>query len=430
MNIKYRAQFLYCRLLVIAFLCFSLVSFYPKSAGADCQSCICIFVMEPLVLREAIRENHDDTRDHVVDEFEDHRNDYMVGYFFSRLLLPNFMLMTEQLVTTAMHQMFILGTFFDAREELEFQRLVQKKTAEAHKDYHPSTGMCTIGTMSRSLAASQRRGELMAHALSERSKDRQLGNRGSVGALARGHDINFRFSQVRSRYCNPQEQAGELTMTCSGTPPVTINKDIDYTRTLDTPLTVGMDPDDTAITDNDEVDIIALGTNLYAHHAPQQIAEALLEREDNQHALLDLRQLLAKRSVAEHSFNTIVGMKTEGSSVAEETGTYMSTIFRQLGLEEEGDIEALLGERPSYHAQMEVLTKKLYQRPAFYTNLYDKPANVLRKGAALRAIGLMQNMDRFKSQIRSEMLLSVMLELDILKEQERVQARLDALGDE
>ena len=70
---------------------------------------------------------------------------------------------------------------------------------------------------------------------------------------------------------------------------------------------------------------------------------------------------------------------------------------------------------------MELLNKKIYQRPEFYTNLYDKPANVDRMRAAMRSVGLMQKWDMFNSRLRSEMLLSVAAELELAKEQERVQ---------
>ena len=73
---------------------------------------------------------------------------------------------------------------------------------------------------------------------------------------------------------------------------------------------------------------------------------------------------------------------------------------------------------------MELLTKKIYQRPDFYTNLYDKPANVDRIRASMRSIGLMQKWDMFNSRLRSEMLLSVAAELELAKEQDRLQRQM------
>ena len=69
----------------------------------------------------------------------------------------------------------------------------------------------------------------------------------------------------------------------------------------------------------------------------------------------------------------------------------------------------MLGENPSYYAQLEILAKKIYQSPDFYANLYDKPANVERKSVALKAIELMLDRAIYESQIRQEMTMSVLL---------------------
>ena len=57
-----------------------------------------------------------------------------------------------------------------------------------------------------------------------------------------------------------------------------------------------------------------------------------------------------------------------------------------------------------------------YRDPAFYAKLYDNPANVLRQQASMQGIGLMQQRDLFESQIRSEMLLSVLLETKLAED--------------
>lgn len=90
----------------------------------------------------------------------------------------------------------------------------------------------------------------------------------------------------------------------------------------------------------------------------------------------------------------------------------MKAFIRELGLPgmTDAEIHAYLGERPSYYAQMEVLTKKIYESPNFYTNLYDKPENVDRIGAAIDAIGLMSMRDRFDSSLRREMLTGLLVE--------------------
>jgi hypothetical protein len=70
---------------------------------------------------------------------------------------------------------------------------------------------------------------------------------------------------------------------------------------------------------------------------------------------------------------------------------------------------------------MELLTKKLYQRPEFYTNLYTSDANIARTQATMRAVGLMQNFDMFKSRLRNESMMAVLVELELETEQKAIE---------
>ncbi len=146
---------------------------------------------------------------------------------------------------------------------------------------------------------------------------------------------------------------------------------------------------------------------------------------------MDARAVLAKRSVAENSFNAITSMKASGTDASRE---YLEVVLEELGASKDGkttynvsEINRLLGIdaegkkiAPSYYAQMEILTKKIYQNPDFYTNLYDKPANVDRKHVAMQAIGLMQKFDLYKSYLRTEANISVLLELAVQDLQDKV----------
>jgi hypothetical protein len=55
----------------------------------------------------------------------------------------------------------------------------------------------------------------------------------------------------------------------------------------------------------------------------------------------------------------------------------------------------------------------------------DKPVNVQRQFAAMQSFGLMQQRDVFESLIRSEMILSLIVEMEVAKYQDDVQRRLD-----
>ncbi len=161
---------------------------------------------------------------------------------------------------------------------------------------------------------------------------------------------------------------------------------------------------------------------------------------------MDVRAIAAKRNVIENSFNAIVGMKALGSEDSINTMNFSRRVLEQLGISDINDQLSMLGgnevsysgvgttmaptSRPSYYSQMQLLSQRVYQNPEFLIDLYDKPANVARKDVAMQAIGLMLDRDMFDSELRSEMNMAIMLELEIMKYQTDLQNRLNALKDE
>ena len=367
-------------------------------------------------------------------------------------ILPAMLLFADQMSAVAMNQTAIVGTLFDAKNQLETQRTLQKISARTHKDYHPSLGICTFGTAVKSLAASERKSEFAAHVMSQRFQDRMHGNANSAAAKGPAMDRPSRLNQYREHFCDPADQNAGLKQLCDDGAAVAerSNKDIDFTRTIDFPWTLDIDFTDTKLTNNEE-EVLALSDNIYGHEVFTRIAGTSVSEggliPDNskdqftaihQH-YMDARAILAKLSVAQNSFNAITSMKASGTESSRE---FLAEILTQLGIS--GDINGLsnvdrmLGHNsgtppsgqpskdsipPSYNAQMEVLTKKIYQNPDFYTNLYDKPANVERKKVAMQAIGLMQKFDLFKSYLRYEASLSVLLEMAVIDLQEKIELK-------
>ena len=65
----------------------------------------------------------------------------------------------------------------------------------------------------------------------------------------------------------------------------------------------------------DELDIMALGNNLYGHDVlSRNFGRANVKNEDLAARYHKIRSVAAKRSVAENSFNNIVGLRSQGSS--------------------------------------------------------------------------------------------------------------------
>ena len=265
-------------------------------------------------------------------------------------------------------------------------------------------------------------------------------------------DTKTRVIAFRENFCEPTDNAGQLNNLCTGAtaPRETINKDVDFTRTVDSVLTMDLDfsadsalgsPDITP----DETAAFAMMANLFANRTMPAMGDRILadtqgNPREAAYKYMDLRSVTAKRSVAQNSISAIMAEKASGDKHIE-YAPFLKSAIEELGVEEipasapggagavsvEEQLNFLVGDNPSYFAQMEVLTKQLYQNPVFFTELYDKPVNVLRKRAAIRAIGLMQDRDFYNSLLRSEAVLSVALETMLTEEHDRVYRNLEKL---
>lgn len=430
-------------LLLNLIIILSLIGFSEK-AHAFCSVCGCGPCIGDVNLcsqqcGQCSKTQGPDTEQHFTDELENHII-WMVETFYRDTaqgtppgLLAAIMLMTEQLTTNAMLQVEIIGSLFDAKHQLETQRLFQTLTARAHKDYHPSEELCVVGTAARPLAASERKADLVSTAISKRSVDRQLLSKHTIEMTdGIATDQRSRLAQFIKRYCNPNDNSGNLDLLCKkgGANNAYKNKDINYTSTIDLPLTLDIDFTDPGVT-HDERAVFALTANLIGHESmPNVPADTLITKDGlpaygpSALAYLDSRALVAKRSVATNSLAAITALKSNGNPEAK---PFIYALIQELSPDRFSakDIKDLIGENPSYYAQMDVLTKKIYQNPKFYSDLYDKPANVLRKEVAIQATELMQKRDIFRSFLRSEATLAVMLETALLKEQEKIANELN-----
>lgn len=356
---------------------------------------------------------------------------WLVWFFINDYINRALMLMTQQLVSIAMQQVMIIGTYFDADIQRETMRSFQIKANEAHQDYYVSAEMCSFGTITKALGSSEQRGIHNANHLAQNFLDRQLLNRNSISAEGRITDRRARLRQFKDSFCDPTDHDNVLDVVCTAGPvaPERKNKDIDYVETLYMPYTLDINYDDGAAPTDDEENVMALANNIYGARPLPYLTSEILKVKDNQRHILDYRAVVAKRAVAYNSYNALVAMKSPGANTVDgNPAPYMYFLLDEFQIPQD-EIETMIGEFPSYYAQMDFLTKKLYQYPEFYTNLYDKPANVERKAAALNAIDSMQAMDNFDSQLRFETMLSVLLEMKVRERQLDVEDDIEAMVD-
>lgn len=394
-----------------------------QDPGPSCSVCNCN------ECPKEINQNHKQIRAHVTSEFEQHRS-WIVTTFWIDLIVPALIYMTDELTANMVQQVQIIGAFFDAKHQLETQRLFQSMTAQAHKDYHPSEELCMFGTNVQSLAASEKKSKIVKSAMANGMIARQLSSGQNLAFDGPESDRKSRLKQFINKFCRRSDNGGNLSKVCAGggQNPAQENMDVNYTSALENKLTLEVDFSNEGGSDltEDEENIFALGANLFGHEVLPNISGYILasnpdEVFDIASYYLDMRAVVAKRSVAQNSFANIVALKAEGDG---ETAPFLKAILKEAGVNEQ-DIEARLGEKPSYFAQMEVLTKDIYQNPSFYANLYDKPVNVERKGIALQAIELMQDRDIYQSLLRSEAVLATLIETTLLREHSRITAELE-----
>ncbi len=345
--------------------------------------------------------------------------------FWQRHMLPLFMHIGNHFAGLGAFQVMIIGQFMDAQQQLEAQRDLQVMHARANKDYQPSKGMCEFATRIKSLAATERQGEVSALALSGRSTNRLLGSVDTGSWSGTKGDVAVRLDLFQSDFCDRFDNNNSLAYMCPNFPSTVIekerlNKDVDYQRTIEN-LTAA-----STTTANANAEVYAMANNLYGYESFERGDHlALLNSPGDasthaQQAYLDLRAAVAKTKVAENSFNALLASKVQGTPGSR---AYLAAYLEELGVPA-GEINGYLGANPSYNVQMEILTKKAYQNPTFYINLYDKPANVERKGVAIQAIGLIQKFDMLKSYLRTEASLSVLLELSVLQLQRQVESNI------
>lgn len=387
-------------------------------------------------------DGFDDFIQEILDEFTtgsgqgalDAFEQWMLDWLFNENILQVIVRMTHQFTIIIMQQTFIIGTWFDAEIQMDTQNMMRRLATEAHKDYHPSYTLCTFGTNVRSLAAADFNRNLTYAALNQHSIRRQLGSANVNASDGRQEDREGRLEHFSDRFCdrfdnNALETDIEtgLGLVCQASvQPETVNLDVDFTRTFLAPRTLEIDMADGTETDDEEA-IFAMGSNLYGHELIRSVSDRLTNAAANQDNYIEFRSVVAKRSVAQNSFNAIVALKTQGSAASAigtnqsnpGTAAYMTNLLQELGIPDP-EIEELIGERPSYYSQLEILAKRIFQRQGFYIDLYGKPANVMRKKVAMQAINLMLERDIHNSYLRSEAIMSILLEIRVAEAQNAV----------
>lgn len=327
------------------------------------------------------------------------------------------------------------GSLMNAQNHVGAITSLQKGSAKASKNYLGSESMCRFATLSQGLSATEGKASSLKLSMNKRSLDRQLltkgyaaatntvGKNGEAGETqGQSADKNARWKQYLKTFCNPSDysQGKAPDGVCETTTSSQYNKDINFAATLWEPASLNISG--TAST-KDAQNLDALADNLYAHdlvnNMPQNIDPNAEGSESEIRKYMLLRSVIAKRAVAENTFTSIAAMKAAGTPAS---AKYTENLMIELGIPK-AQAKEFVGENPSYYAQMEALTRKMYESPAFYTNLMEGPINVKRQQAAMKSLELMQQRDLYKSLQRSELLMATLLDIYVSREQGGVEKK-------
>jgi hypothetical protein len=363
------------------------------------------------------------------DFFRDYRKDFIMDSFYTCPVETTFKKTADELRRAFMFRIVAMGSFLDASSLNDTMRDLQVLSSDSLKTYTPSDQICRFGTLSRSLAQSEAKVNLDRMFLSEVGLAKNLGKVNTISAAGLGSEFEWRLKVFAEKFCDLKDNETGLDGICPTATPskdLDLNRDIDYTRLMNYNATINADMTDSGST-QDETNVVTLSHFLYGHRQPvQRVSTTSINESDG---ALDIysqyRSVIARRAAAQNSYNTLVAMRMAGSGGSD---TYMRQTLDRIGITA-ADADRYLGAKDSdhgavassYNAQMDLLTKRIFQDPAFYATLMESKANVKRTSASIQSLGLMQARDTYKSMTRSEMLLAILIELEARKISNNIQ---------
>jgi hypothetical protein len=324
-----------------------------------------------------------------------------------------------------------MGAFIDASTFNRTLNDMQALTAQTLQNYTPSEQICRIGSVSKSLAASNTKADMSGLVLGELGVDKNLGTSTTISASGKGQEFQSRLIAFGSKFCDLKDNKSGLSNVCQLTPALKdkdYNRDIDFARLFGMSKSISADFTDASMS-HEEMNIVNMVHFLYGHYIPNKrfSSNELNDSEGAMSQYMEFRSVAARRLAAQNSFNIMVSERLAGSGISE---NYMRDIVKSIGLTDAGDLDVFLGDKDtesaavksSYNAQMNLLSKQIYQDSAFYANLMDSKTNVKRTSAALQGVGLMQGRDIYRSMARSEMLLALLVEMEARKVSQNIKA--------
>lgn len=315
-------------------------------------------------------------------------------------------LWSAEMGATILARVALQGNLLDTQTRLFFLQAQQKRQAQLIIDSRVSDQMCRMATLSQSLAKADFNTKAQQRVMARILQERDMGKDGSI--YVDNDQVNptvalvSRIVSFKNNYCDQYAENSSLARVCAVDMDDNLNRDVDFTRVIDLPQTLGVNFIGNSTIEPDEADVIAFGENLFPSLPLISTARVPATSE----VYMDFRSLQAARNIARNSYTAVIGEKaTHENSKA----GYAHNLLKSMNVDPR-EAELLLGRNPSYFAQMNLLTKTVYQTTDFAKGLMTGAANVERARVAMKAVDLQQNADLLDSLYRREMLLATYLE--------------------
>lgn len=326
-------------------------------------------------------------------------------------ILEDLQVLTDQLAGVSPAAMSSLGMITDGAQTQTTQRRLQKLKAESVNRNRPNLKMCSVATMTKGLTNSEDNGRVFSASLSNNMKTRFLGGENTQGADGVDSDKRARWNMFVSQYCDPDSENGALGEQCQNIDPANFDKDVDFAR-----LVGGAD----TIAAEDTHAVTLMASYLYGHDIPRNRfkGNSIDPKKNSRNYELyeQMRSIMAMRSIAANSFQSVVALKSEGPEETEEEKSRRQSTMIEMGYSSDFIANSMKAS-PSYVGRMNLMQDALFHNPGFYIDNISSPEHVSQTMTAMKAIENMY-MDRLAESLkRQELLNSVWLELKLRKEQ-------------
>lgn len=356
------------------------------------------------------------------EQFAKHKT-FLVDKFWKERLLPAFQSYTQQESASGQQATTTRASIADAETANTLTREAGQDQVEQAEIHAPDPQACAVASGARTTAVAQARAQEVSQEVVAQSADRRLGRSELTAEDPAETDRRERREVFTKNFCDPAAWGGAFKDQCK-TAGKLKDRDIDYRKTLDEPWTLEIRPDfaeqDPASWTEDEISVDALRQNLFGHEVYPRPTRDEFKQYNVRVGYLNQRALEAKRSVAEYSLQSLIGEKSEASPEAKQ---WLEATLQNLGITMDAEMQAKIKDKPSYYAIMEVLGKRMYQDPNFYNQLIKPGPQVAQTQASLQAVNLMQMRDVYDSMLRSELILSLIVEMELDGQQAVVQSQ-------